>query len=660
MSRRTPDRTPDVRFVVAPFLPEHCPSLGVSSLLAVLEARGLDADIVYLNLSYRQRIGRHLYEFVARQVPGEFLLGEMVFARALWGEQSPTWDDYAERLRRHIPDFAHLMLLHSGIDEGEAVAATRRSWADIEEALRELHYRAPEMVDAWADELLECEPPIIGLTSTFQQNLASLALARELRRRLPRERLAILMGGANCEADMGAALAENFEFVDHVVSGEAEEVIVDLVEGILAGSGSPPRYVVGPMVRDLDSLPAPVFDHYFDAVRGTELDERANLVAESSRGCWWGMKHHCTFCGLNGTTMAFRSKDPRRFADEIRDLTRAYGDRHFMMADNILDLSYIKKLLPGLVARDQRSLFFYETKSNLRKEQLEMMAAGGVFKLQPGIESLSTPILQLMDKGTTRLQNLQLLKWGEEFRQIVLWYLLYGFPGEPAGEYDEMAALVPLLVHLRPPVTATRIRLDRFGPYWTNPGKYGIDNVRRFWSYDVAYAGLAPEQRDRIAYFFEYDHADGRDPRGYAAPALEALTHWTNAYRRGATLEVVAVEGGWQVIDSRHAEDAEVYPLETAARRLLTVLDTATSRAAARARLEQTAGAVAGMDIGEFDRMVDGFLEHGWVIEESGRLLSLVLDRSEHERIPRLRLALQLEHLGLPQPEVVHAPVPRA
>lgn len=35
------------------------------------------------------------------------------------------------------------------------------------------------------------------------------------------------------------------------------------------------------------------------------------LVLEGARGCWWGEKHHCTFCGLNGSLMKFRSKPPK-------------------------------------------------------------------------------------------------------------------------------------------------------------------------------------------------------------------------------------------------------------------------------------------------------------------------------------------------------------
>jgi radical SAM superfamily enzyme YgiQ (UPF0313 family) len=34
------------------------------------------------------------------------------------------------------------------------------------------------------------------------------------------------------------------------------------------------------------------------------------LLFETSRGCWWGEHSHCTFCGLNGSTMLYRSMAP--------------------------------------------------------------------------------------------------------------------------------------------------------------------------------------------------------------------------------------------------------------------------------------------------------------------------------------------------------------
>src|SRR4029078_9458024 len=61
---------------------------------------------------------------------------------------------------------------------------------------------------------------IVGFSSTFQQNIPSLALARELKRRHPGVK--ILFGGANCEDEMGRELHRSFPFLDVVCSGEAD------------------------------------------------------------------------------------------------------------------------------------------------------------------------------------------------------------------------------------------------------------------------------------------------------------------------------------------------------------------------------------------------------------------------------------------------------
>lgn len=636
-----PNHSPAVRFVATPFLPEHQPALGISSLVAVLEARGIEADIKYLNIEYGRRIGWPLYTYLSNQLPTEFLLGEFVFAPALWGDAAPKWEDYVARFMA----WQRLNIL-------------RRREGDLDARLQEaqtLYDGSAAAVRGWADEILRDRPRVVGFTSTFQQNVASLALARELRRRVPREELLIVFGGANCEDDMGRALADNFPFIDHVVSGEAENVIVDVIEAVCEESGrrvragsALPRYVVGTMIKEMDALPLPNFDHYFAAIKETEWDEHANLAAESSRGCWWGAKSHCTFCGLNGTTMAFRSKRPDKFAEELRVLSKKYGRNFFMLTDNILDFGYINTLFPDLISQGDDVKLFYEVKSNLNKEQLEILAAGNVVRLQPGIESLSTPILKLMAKGTTRLQNVQLLKWCEEFRIGLAWNLLYGFPGERPEEYDAMAGLMPDLCHLPPPTGSGKIRLDRFGPYWKSPAKYGILNMRHFWTYDFAYPALPAAERERIAYFFDYDYADARNPDEYAGPTLDAADFWRESYARKATLEVKPDEdGGHYVLDTRARGRDETTPLTPDARRLLKTFDSYKSRKKFLSEAQTGEPGVYSGTAEDLSALLDEMLERRWLVEEDGKLLSIVLDRSESERIVNRRVRLQLEFFGI-------------
>lgn len=103
--------------------------------------------------------------------------------------------------------------------------------------LESMYLESEEHIRQWARGILADEPRIVGFSTTFQQTVASLALAKELRRLRTVDELTIIFGGANCEADMGRAIADNFPFVDHVVSGEGENIIVPLVTHYLETGG---------------------------------------------------------------------------------------------------------------------------------------------------------------------------------------------------------------------------------------------------------------------------------------------------------------------------------------------------------------------------------------------------------------------------------------
>jgi ribosomal peptide maturation radical SAM protein 1 len=182
-------------------------------------------------------------------------------------------------------------------------------------------------------------------------------------------------------------------------------------------SGESMELTLPEMVRDMDSVPIPDYWDYFEqlklapASRGMRY---VRLLMQTSRGCWWGAKQHCTFCGLNGNTMVFRSKSPEAVLRELSYFTEEYGAREVSCVDNILDIKYVQTLFPKLIERGSQIKLFYETKANLRFEQLATLWKGGVHSIQPGIESFSTEVLRLMQKGTTGLKNIQLLRWCRE------------------------------------------------------------------------------------------------------------------------------------------------------------------------------------------------------------------------------------------------------
>jgi len=272
------------------------------------------------------------------------------------------------------------------------------------------------------------------------------------------------------------------------------------------------------------------------------------LLLETSRGCWWGAKHHCTFCGLNGGTMQFRSKSPSRVMDEV-DALLAYQNGTVAVVDNILDMRYFSTVLPELARRGAPLDLFYEVKANLNRDQVRLLALAGVRHIQPGIESLSDSILKLMRKGTTALQNIQLLKWCAEFGVVPEWNFLYGFPREEPEEYAKMTSLIDDIRHLTPPSGHGPVRLDRFSPYHQDPEGMGMTALRPASPYQYLYDTDQSELM-RIAYYFDYTYSDRRE-LSYVYPALDRIREWQRTGPTGALLFRAAADGSALVLDSR-------------------------------------------------------------------------------------------------------------
>ena len=504
-----------------PYAAVERPSIGLGTLQACLERAGLRAEVVYANLWWAERIGLKRYKLL-EFTPTDVFMGEWTFAKAAFPDFESDSDAYFREAE---------------LDVMEAIIGPRQQLRPIFEQLRE---QAPAFVDEVARRILARNPRVVGAGSTFQQHCASLALLRRLKELDPG--LITVMGGANCEGEMGLALVRNFGWVDYVVSGEADKLAGEFFAGLLAGRSQLPYGVI---TRDwqgeapratfaaLDQLPVPDYDDYFRALQASSLDVLPGLLVETSRGCWWGQKHHCTFCGLNGSGMGYRSKSGPRVLAELDSLSERYQLDWFEVVDNILDHSHLKTVMPTLAARSKPLLMFYETKSNLKRDQVHLLASAGVLWIQPGIESLHDDILRLMDKGSTALMNVQLLQHAREFGVRVIWNFLTCFPGEKDEWNLEMAGWLPLLHHLQPANSLAPIRYDRFSPYFTDPQRYGI-RICAASTYRAVY-DLPAQELEKLAYFFE-DHPDqvvGQDRR-QDSPGRQALSAalkvWSEAF----------------------------------------------------------------------------------------------------------------------------------
>jgi ribosomal peptide maturation radical SAM protein 1 len=286
-------------------------------------------------------------------------------------------------------------------------------------------------------------------------------------------------------------------------------------------------------------------------------------------------------------------------------------------------MRYVDTLFPMLAAADLRLDLFYEVKANLRYEQLVKLRDGGIRQIQPGIESLSDDVLGLMDKGVTAMQNIALLRWCAELGIQCSWNVMAGFPGEPPEEYERVAEVVPLLVHLDAPMSTARLRLDRFSPFHRDPQRYGFRRVRPSRAYFYVFP-LGRRELNRLAYFFDYDYADDRHPEDYLAPVTRAVGAWTRAQRSAERPRLDAETEADRIVvtDTRPIAVAARHELVGLAARVYERCDTARTIPALLRDAELDA------DEAELRGTLASLVDNQLMLAHEGRYLSLAVFRS--------------------------------
>jgi ribosomal peptide maturation radical SAM protein 1 len=572
--------------VSMPFMMADRPSIQLGLLKAIAAQHRFPVRTLHANLDFAALIGLDQYRRLCER-QGQ-LIGDWLFSVEAFGAAAP--DPHGRLLDDFTDELAYLN--EACPPDAEPLGRERLL------LIRDHHI--PAYLDALAQSPTWQDVRVVGFTSTFQQNAASFALARRLKSRYPQ--IVTVFGGANFDDEMGLEQLRRLDCIDFVVIGEGDRALPELLAALAVGAD--PQKVPGvarrvgttvastparPLPGRLDDVPVPDYDEYFERAEALGLQPRAGhrtvrIPFESARGCWWGAKHHCTFCGLNGSSMQFRAKSPGRVAAELASLARRYRSFRFEAVDNILDLAYLTSLLPELIATGTTYDIFYEVKANLTRQQLELLARAGVTHVQPGLESLNTRVLRLMRKGVRAAQNVNVLRWGGYYGITVSWNILWGFPGETTEDYADQAAIIPHLVHLRPPSSAGRIWLERFSPLFTDGGS-GVRMRRPEPSYSYVYP--ADFDLDRIAYFFEYEVTDALADDAYDG-VRQAVQRWRAAWQ-GPTPPVLkywSAPGFLQIYDGRHEGTEGTYTFEgDLAEIYLACVDRPTGAAAVRDRL---------------------------------------------------------------------------
>lgn len=624
--------------VSMPFADRRRPSFGLSQLSALVQRDfpgAFDVRVCYLNQDFVRFFSPADYDAIVGQMEFHIAgLGEWMFRQIAFPGLPDNSDEY---LDRYFPDPMN--------------SALRRKILSRRETLR-------DFMESLADKYRLAEADLLGFSSMFAQNVPSLAMARLVKDRSPE--VITLLGGANCEAPMGAVLAEHADQLDFVFSGPALRTFPRFLTCVLDGDLGRAHEIPGIVTRrnvhqppyrkaiggnaDIDDYFDP--DYYdfkasFDRMNENAPDDMVEpeIFFETSRGCWWGERAHCTFCGLNGQTMAYRAMAPE---NALRQFEWLFGHApwatKYCCTDNIMPMQYITDVFPKL-SPPKGSVIFYEVKVGLDQQDMDVLAQAGVNKVQPGIEALATATLKLMRKGTSSFQNIQFLKNCLSLSISPAWNLLIGFPGELESTYEKYARDLPLLSHLPPPTGCYPVRFDRFSPYFDKATDYGLA-LEPVDYYRLAYPFPADALRD-LAYYFADCNASAYAVAAakWLGPLGEQIGQWQARWAQGAECPVLRVDRDedWIVTDSRSGA-LRRYALDPNAARLLLHLN----------RPRRLDGLSADLpDLPDLDGTLAELRARGLVFTDGDRVMNIAVTDVEADPMPRSRRGLT-EHRRLP------------
>ncbi|MCC7146866.1 MAG: RiPP maturation radical SAM C-methyltransferase [Phycisphaeraceae bacterium] len=613
------------------------PSLGLTQLKAALnrELPGqVDVDIIYLNHDFASVLGPQRAEQLASQTTAVTAgLGNWLFRQAAFPKASDNRQAYLAQFERFF-----------GSGQGQ------RMFEHLANRRDEFDAFLDRMIDQYALDRYD----LVGFSIVSMQQNASFAMARKLKLRA--RQIVTVAGGPNCEAPMGQVIAKHVEAINFVFSGPSLQTLPRLVRGLLKNDLDACHAIEGVYARekmgryvgrcpDQWGSPAEIDQapllHYDDFLQSYEKHVgelgRPVLLLETSRGCWWGQKAACTFCGYNGTAMKYQAMSASRARAHIEHLL-GYSERisGILAVDAIMPTDYIQTLWPVLQIPEGIHLS-YEVKPVLNQEQLAVMAQAGVRTLAPGIEALASSTLRLMSKGHDAFANIRFLKDCAQFEGLLCqWQLLLGSIGEAAETYAKYLQDFPRLTHLAPPSSVDMILFYRYSQYFRRAKQYGLKLRPR-----ARYALLYPfpeEDLKQLAYYFE---DDGEYQKGYAElvpwgiKVAGAVEQWKKRWQRrdgklAPKLEIRERPTGLVVHDSRSGEVREV-PLSPLAARLLRELESPRSIPRLAYSLPETSEQQVRDCLEDLDRF-------GLLFVEGHRYLSLVL-QPRHLSPGRGRLA---------------------
>lgn len=286
-----------------------------------------------------------------------------------------------------------------------------------------------------------------AITPMIYQAQRTLQIAREVD-----PHVKTILGGVHPTFMYGQVLHEA-PFIDYIVRGEGEEIIVNLMRSIAAGSDRRDRRdILGiafledgkvvatpaqPPIADLSTLTPDwsllEWDKYIYIPLGCRV-----AVPNFARGC----PFTCRFCSQWKFWRKYRVRDPKSFVDEIETLVRDYKIGFFILADEEPTI-HRKKFVAMCEELASRKLPVYwgintRVTDILRDEKLlPLYRRAGLVHVSLGTEAAAQLNLDRFRKETTIEQNKRAIKLLQQNGMVAEAQFIMGLENETPETIEE-------------------------------------------------------------------------------------------------------------------------------------------------------------------------------------------------------------------------------
>ena len=286
-----------------------------------------------------------------------------------------------------------------------------------------LHPTLQPYLTKYISQIINSAPTVVGF-SLYDTNIEPTKFViAELKKLLPDVK--IIVGGPSCHDPQFVPM----DGVDHWVTGEGEQAILDILDNIENNIEMPTKLgaTYSNTRLNLDTLPMPDYTDYDLSIYKT-----ANGVsAELSRGC----VAQCSFC-TETWFWKFRDRQAHTLLDEVEYQVKTYGVKTLWFIDSLVN-GNLKELRAFALGVIEKKLYIHwmgyaRCDGRMDLAYFKDLQLSGCEHLSFGVESGSQKVLDLMNKKITLDEINNNLKDCKTANVMVLVNWIVGFPNEDA------------------------------------------------------------------------------------------------------------------------------------------------------------------------------------------------------------------------------------